>query len=194
VVYDTSEEVNDDNTLVVLPWTTVPDREDDVFVGQEEISVSSDSLKFFEGLDSKKEELEWEVVEMSSVERDVLNAFDQFELKLLSKHASLFDITTEYPDEYFEYYSRNLVMYFFSTKTYSEVYDIFDILSDELPYDINEVNNFGQSSFYINLKEVYTDEFVRLVVQYENKAFWLKIHKDSYNEVKKILEPLKAQK
>jgi len=131
---------------------------------------------------------------MSPTEKEILAIFDEFELKLLSKHASLFDITTEYPDEYFEYFSRDLVVYFFSTKSYSEVYDIFDILSDELPYDLNEVNNFGQSSFYINLKEVYTDEFVRLVVQYKSKAFGLKIHKDAYNEVKQVLEPFKAKK
>ncbi|MDR3150867.1 MAG: hypothetical protein LBU14_04670 [Candidatus Peribacteria bacterium] len=57
-------------------------------------------------------------------------------------NTTLFDITTEYPDNYLEYYSKELTLYFFPTKKYSEVYDIFDTLRHELPFTINETNNF----------------------------------------------------
>jgi hypothetical protein len=60
----------------------------------------------------------------------------------LELNSNLFDITDEYPDNYFEYYSKDLTLYLFPTKTYKEVYDIFSILKDELPYNINEINNF----------------------------------------------------
>jgi hypothetical protein len=52
----------------------------------------------------------------------------------------------------------------FPTKRYTDLVDIFNILSDELPFNINEVNNFGDNSFYINLDNDIEDRFVRLVI------------------------------
>jgi hypothetical protein len=40
------------------------------------------------------------------------------------------DITSEYPDNYFEFYDSNLTIYFFPTKNYNEVREIFEIESD----------------------------------------------------------------
>jgi hypothetical protein len=57
-------------------------------------------------------------------------------------NSSIFDITDEYPDNYFEYYSKDLVLYIFPTKTYSEIHDIFSVLDDELPFILNETNSF----------------------------------------------------
>jgi hypothetical protein len=57
-------------------------------------------------------------------------------------NANLFDLTNEYPDEYLEYYSKDLTLYFFTTKRYTDLKDIFNVLSEELPFDINEINNF----------------------------------------------------
>jgi hypothetical protein len=54
----------------------------------------------------------------------------------------LFDLTDEYPDNYFEYYSRDLTVYLFPTKNYKDLYNIFDVLSKELPFSLKEVNNF----------------------------------------------------
>ena len=197
VVHDTIREVNDTNIDADKIFDTFSEEEkqllqEDSASENETYEISEDKeLQFLDSFENKEEK---EVLVMSPTEKEILDVFSWFNFKLLQKHASLFDITTEYPDEYFEYYNKDLVLYFFSTKNYSEVYDIFDILSDELPYDVNEVNNFWQASFYINLKEVYTDAFVRLVVQYKNKAFWLKINKDRYNEVKTLLVPLKPKK
>lgn len=189
VVYDTGLTVDDTNTL---PETEEDSTEVVIENSTDDTTfIKETGLTFFEPKRDKPQE---EELELSGVEKDILKLFEEYDLKLLSKHASLFDLTTEYPDEYFEYYSNDVVLYFFSTKSYSEVFDIFEVLAYELPYDINEVNNFWQSSFYLNLKEVYTDDFIRLVVQYKNKAFWLKINKDTYNEVKQILEPLKSKK
>jgi hypothetical protein len=60
----------------------------------------------------------------------------------LEINSNLFDLTDEYPDNYFEYYSKDLTLYIFPTKTYTDLYDIFSVLSNELPFSLKEVNNF----------------------------------------------------
>ena len=189
IVYDNTLDVNDEETFDIIENGTWKKLEEESIP---EV-VLQDSFTFLEDIKSLTKEPKKKLV-MNDIEREILLFFEKYALRKLQKHSSLFDITTEYPDKYFEYYSEELVVYFFSTKSYSEVYDIFEVLSYELPYDVNEINNFWQASFYINLKEVYTDEFIRIVLQYKNTAFWLKINKDVYNELKDVLEPMKAQK
>jgi hypothetical protein len=60
-------------------------------------------------------------------------------------------------------------------------------LQDSLPFSINEVNNFWEKSFYINLKEDMKDNYVRIVISKNGVDFWLKIKNDEYNKVKEIL-------
>ena len=120
--------------------------------------------------------------------QDILNKFWEYNLGKLELRSNLFDVTNEYPDEYYEYYSRDLILYIFPTKTYSEMLDIFKV-QPELPIEINQVNNFGDNSFFINL--VPKDEnHVRLVVSHKSSLFWLKIKKDEYTKVKQILNNL----
>ena len=99
----------------------------------------------------------------------------------------MFELTWEYPDYYYEYYSKDLTLYLFPTRTYREVFDIFDYLSGNLPFTLNEINNFWDNSFYINLREDVEDNFVRLVISDDAVTFWLKIKKDEYNRVKNLL-------
>jgi len=108
-------------------------------------------------------------------------------LKKIEVNSLLFELTDEYPDYYFEYYSKDLVLYFFPTKRYWEIYDIFDYLKNNSPYKINETNNFWDKSFYINLNEEIKDDYIRIVVSKNGINFWLKIKKDEYNKVKEIL-------
>jgi hypothetical protein len=112
-------------------------------------------------------------------------------LKELEINTSLFDITTEYPDNYIEYYSKWLTLYFFPTKTYNEIYDIFSVLEYELPFTLNPVNNFWDNSFYINLNEDINDNVIRLIISNKGIVFWLKIKKNEYNLVKEKLNILK---
>lgn len=168
VVYDDNLEVNDTDTITLREDTGNLEN----LTSTQKSITPEDDFQFLEEVQQEKQlKLPQEVLTMRDTEKDVLALFEDYDLKSLIKHSSLFDITTEYPDEYFEYYSNDLALYFFSSKSYTQVFDIFEVLSYDLPYDINETNTFGQASFFINLKEVYTDEFVRLVVQYENKAF-----------------------
>jgi len=51
-------------------------------------------------------------------------------------------LTDEYPDNYFEYYSKDLTLYLFPTKNYNDIKGIFNVLSYDLPFSINEINNF----------------------------------------------------
>lgn len=123
--------------------------------------------------------------------KDVLSLFSLYDFKLLEVNSNLFDVTNEYPDNYIEYYSRELTIYFFTTKSYEEIYDIFDLLSSELPFKINEVNNFWDKSFYINLNEEINDNYIRLVISYKWISFWLKIKNNEYNLVKEKLNTLR---
>jgi len=123
-------------------------------------------------------------------EEQFVENFSSFDVELLDYNSSLFDITTEFPDLYYEYYSEDLTVYVFPSKTYEETRKILEVLSFELPYTLNEVDNFWQSSLYVNIDNAYRDDLVRIVLKHKNKAFWLKIQKDNYNTVKEILENL----
>jgi len=99
-------------------------------------------------------------------------------------------LTDEYPDDYYEYYSKDLTLYFFTTKSYEEVKNIMEVISYEVPYKINEINNFLDKSFYINLDKSISDNSIRLVISYKSITFWLKIKKDVYNDVKEKLKQI----
>lgn len=119
---------------------------------------------------------------------DIIKKFPSYDLKLLDINTNLFDLTNEYPDEYFEYYSRDLTLYFFTTKKYNDVLDIFEILEAELPFTINKANNVWEKSFYINLNEDLDDWVVRMVISYNWIVFGLKIKKSEYDGIKNILK------
>jgi hypothetical protein len=120
--------------------------------------------------------------------KDIVNRFTaEYVLKKIEVNSSLFELTWEYPDYYYEYYSKDLTLYLFPSRTYEEVFDIFDYLSNSLPFSLNAINNFWDNSFYINLREDVADNFVRLVVSDNGITFWLKIKKDEYNKVKNML-------
>jgi len=123
--------------------------------------------------------------------RNILNLFSIYKLKKLEVNLNLFDITDEYPDNYFEYYSKDLTLYFFPTKNYKDMFDIFDVLSKEWPFSLSEINNFWNNSFYINLDENIKDRFVRVIISDNGIVFWLKIKKTEYSLVKEKLYLLK---
>ena len=119
---------------------------------------------------------------------DILKQFLKHEdLKQIKVNTSLFEITDEYPDYYYEYYSKELTLYFFPTRTYSEIFDLFNYLTTSLSITLNSANNFWEKSFYINLNENIKDDFVRIVVSKNGIVWGLKIKKDEYNRVKDIL-------
>jgi len=118
------------------------------------------------------------------LEKKFLNIFQEYSLSLLEIHTRLFDLTSEYPDEYKEYYSEDLSVYFFWNKSYFEIKDLFNVLGDELPFTINEVNNFWEKSFYINLNNEFDDWFYRIVILYKNNTFWLRLNKSTYGNIK----------
>jgi len=81
-------------------------------------------------------------------------------------------------------------LYMFSTKSYSDVKKIFTLLAPDSPFSMNQVDNFWSASLYLNLEDTSDDGEVRILFEYENMAFWLKIKKDRYNIAKNILESL----
>lgn len=137
-----------------------------------------------EPIEIKKEIILWKNYKI------ILDAFSKYTLEKLEMNSNLFDLTDEYPDPYYEYYSKDLTLYLFTTKSYNDVKDIINIISYDVPYKINEVNNFLDKSFYINLDEKISDNFVRLVISYKSITFWLKIKKDVYNDVKETLKQI----
>ena len=123
-------------------------------------------------------------------EKKILSKFFSYELERVLIYQSLFDLTNEYPDDYFEYIGidGDIVLYMFPTREYDQILEVFDVISYDLPFEINAVNNFWEASFYINVDEEFSDDFVRLVVKSVNGVFWLKIKKDLYNDTKEILK------
>ena len=130
-------------------------------------------------------------INLSMIEEDVLEAFmPQYNLQKWDAEGSLFDVTTEYPDKYFEYIGQNIVLYFFPTKTYKQVKDIMYVESDWSIFALNETTKLWEAMFFINLNVAYDDNNVRMVVLHKWKTFWLKILKNEYNAVKEIIKQL----
>lgn len=182
---------NPDN-IVYLDNKTYDDTSDNKILENAEIvNTDKNNEKIFKLKDDTwKVELKNKVVLWKSY-KEILNLFSIYKLNKLEVNSNLFDITDEYPDNYFEYYSKDLTVYFFPTKTYSEVFDIFDVLSKELPFWLNETNTFWNNSFYINLNKDIQDSFVRVIISYNGIVFWLKIKKTEYSLIKEKLNSLK---
>lgn len=154
--------------------------------------TAKEDYKSFTGADLvKKNPQNEEQLELSTEGKKLLELIGEGKITRVENHASLFDMTTEYPDNYLEYSSEDLTMYFFPTKSYDQIIDIFYAISQGLPFSLNKNDAFGEKSFYINISKDFQDEYVRLVVLYKKEVFWLKIKKDYYNDVKKSLMLLK---
>jgi len=117
----------------------------------------------------------------------IYNKYGKSIFSKLEVHSSLMDVTSEYPDDYFEFYSPELTIYFFPTKTYKEVKEIFQIESNSNNFSINEVNNFWESSFYINIDKEFRDNFVRFIYLKNNNVIWIKVSRNEYNSIKNII-------
>ena len=140
---------------------------------------------FYEEPEEKSEFIDArEELKLTNIEKKILESFNWYDLKEVDLHPRLFDLTWEYPDEYFEYYAKDINLYFFWNKSYSDLVDIFTVLTYELPFSVNEVNNFWSKSFYINLDELFEDEYIRIVLEKSNRTFWLKIKKQLYEQIK----------
>lgn len=132
----------------------------------------------------KKED--WEII-LSDFAKTFLTKFIKYNLIELKSHSSLMDITSEYPDNYFEFYDSNLTIYFFPTKNYNEVREIFEIESDWKFFKVKELDNFWEESFYINLWKSFDDGFIRIILLKDNNVIWIKVSKSEYNEIKILL-------
>ena len=189
IVYE-KQAINDKQKLIIV------DNPDTSDVENTQIIVEPEWVTFLEVLS-------WNIVEkqqetlpnVTFEELEVLNALSEvYVLREVEKELeSLFWITDEYPDLFRQYSNSHMSLYMFSSKRYSSVKNIFEVLSFELPIELNEVNNIWDASFFINLEDNIDDWLVRIVFEYQNYAFWLKIKKDNYNRTKNALEQLKAQ-
>lgn len=132
---------------------------------------------------------------LTTSQKQILSLFSRYSLKEknLSDKSVIFSLTDEYPYKYLEYSSSDnkTSFYIFTEKRYEDIINVFDVISYNLYYSIKKVNNFGDYSFYINMDEGYNDWLIRIVFSFKNETFWLKIKKDDYNEIKKILLTIK---
>ena len=176
----TQEIIEEDNTT---------DLESDNSI--EVIKTSDKNEEVFDDNKEKIVELKKEVSLWKNY-KDIISLFSNlYDLKELELNTNLFDITDEYPDNFIEYYSKDMTLYLFPTKSYSQIKDIFTVLEGELPFKINETNNFWDNSFYINMNEDIDDNFIRMIVSNKWISFWLKIKKTEYNLVKEKLNTLR---
>ena len=155
---------------------------------------STEWMTFLDALSGKQiiRKDEKALPDTTASEEYFLSLFSTFNPGKLETYSNVFGVTTEYPDPFHEWYSAGVSIYAFSTKSYDEVRNIFQAISFDASFELNEVDNFWERSLYINLDEAISDNHVRIVLEYENRAFWLKIRKDRYNEVKEILNALRS--
>lgn len=154
------------------------------------VETNKENENVFDKLDWKKVEVKSNISLWKNYLK-VLDIFSDYSFQELELNTNLFDITDEYPDNYIEYYSRDLTLYFFPTKNYTEIYDIFSVLEFELPFKLNQTNSFWDDSFFINLNQDISDNFVRTIVSYNWVVFWLKIKKNEYNIIRDKLNILR---
>ena len=169
-------------------WTQITD--------ERIVTNSYDSLPVeISVVDLEPEEVEIDIptkqeLELWDAEKRILSKFFSYELERVLIKQSLFDLTSEYPDDYFEYLGLDgdMILYLFPTREYENIREVFDVISYDMPFTLNELNNFWEASFFINVDEEFNDDFVRLVIKSTNGVFWLKIKKDLYNDTKEILK------
>lgn len=185
VVYDSQVSVDDTNRMEVID--TTPEK----VIETQTIQTSGTGFTFLDVLSGKKD-ISWEEasVKLTPEHLQFLDLFEAFDIKQTSSQESLFGLTWEYPDTYYEFEGEDIVVYVFPTKTYSEVLKIFRVLEYEAPFTLNETGSFGEASFFINLDTAFSDDSVRIVLESGKKLFWLKIKKDTYNTIKEILNSL----
>lgn len=139
-----------------------------------------------------EKELNWdnnsEKLELSMIDNEFLNKFQVYWISESPYLSSLMWLTTEYPEKYIEYSAKNIEVLFFFDNSFQSIYEFFDIISYDLPFELKRVDNFWDKSFYINLDE--SDWYVRLIIEKNARVFWLKILKSEYNNVKNILNNL----
>ncbi len=122
--------------------------------------------------------------------QDILDLFADYDLWKLEVSANLFDVTNEYPDNYYEYaWKKWFTLYLFTTKDYNGVLDVFKVIQNR--FTVNETNNFGEKSFYINFDNDINDETVRIVIDNNWFVFWLKFPKTEYDNIKQKLQNFK---
>lgn len=188
VVYD-NQIIDDTERLILINNPDISDDENTQIVVNQQWVTFLDALSW----DIVQQEAET-LPNITLEELEVLDTLSEvFVLRENQEGEILFWITDEYPDLYREYTNAHMSLYMFSTQRYTPIKNIFEVLSFELPIELNEVNNIWDASFFINMSSGFDDGLVRIVFEHQNYAFWLKIKKDNYNRTKNALEQLQAQ-
>lgn len=162
---------NNNNRENYFSWTIEPKEEKNI--SQNEVQTEKEEVKLWKSY------------------QEILDLFKDYDLKKVDVSVNLFDLTNEYPDAYYEFYSPKLTVYFFTSKNYSDLYDIFKVLELELPFKLNASNSFWERSFFINFNSDVNDSFVRLVIVNNWIVFWLKVDKNEYENIKQKLQNFK---
>ena len=169
-------------------WTQITDQ-------QLEVNYYNDLPEEIAIVDPEPEEVKIDIpekkeLELWEAEKRILSKFFSYDLERILVKQSLFDLTSEYPDDYFEYLGLDgdMILYLFWSREYESIREIFEVISYDMPYTLNEVNNFWEASFFINVDEEFNDDFIRFIIKSTNGVFWLKIKKDLYNDTKEILK------
>lgn len=134
IVYENEEEIDDTKKIEVLSGTTENQ--------SNYKDISGSSFQFLNEFRKNDTESEDTLRELSSEEKEFLALWEDSKLEEIHFSTYVFDVTDEYPDPYYEWYSENLELYVFPTKNYEEIKNIFEVLSHDLPYSIKETNNF----------------------------------------------------
>lgn len=125
---------------------------------------------------------------LSEVEKKVLDKFSSYNAIHNEIFIPLFGALRDFPTKYETYGDNNskITIYFFGKQDYTSIKAYFESKKDILNMDVNEVNNFGDNSFYLNSPENNTGR-TRIILKKWDYIYWIDMDKNEYNNIKTIL-------
>lgn len=119
----------------------------------------------------------------NSVESDFLNKFDTFFLSKQEKYTPLLWLFRDYPVKYWLFSSSSLEIYTFWENQYDYVLNYLKEKQNQAFWEVNEVNNFWDKSFYFNKIEWK----VSLFLEKDSHTYGIFVDAKDYEIIKNIL-------
>ncbi|MCT4617708.1 MAG: hypothetical protein N4A38_05870 [Candidatus Gracilibacteria bacterium] len=129
---------------------------------------------------------------ISDSEQSFLDKFNEYSLTHNDIALPLFGVLRDFSSPYETYSndSGDLTIYFFGKYDYNALKTYFSDRKEVINMSVNEVNNFGDNSFYLNSDGNNTGK-TRIILKLGEHAYAVEVNKKNYNNIKTILLNLK---
>lgn len=194
VVYVEKDKITDQYWELYDELTKQLDEIDDEYVDEnnwediDEISYSDVTFVTNDVIVDETDKITWQdnfTARLTPEEENIYAKFQDYDLYKVNFKWRLFNLLDEHTLNYEEYAGEKFNLYFFRWDSYEKIINYIEGSSTIWLYEIKEVNNFWNKSFYIN--SFAEDYLVRIVIEYKWNIFGLSIDKSLYNEIKNIL-------